>query len=604
MHRHLLGLAGLLLMFACAPAADYEYTLTWLAPHTHTLVVEAQVAASAGDYTDLAIPAWRPGRYKLQNYAAAVSHFEAMTPDHKGLRWTKVGKDTWRVFHEGNEAVCVRYRYFANNFDAGSSYYVPGQVYFNPVNLFAYVPGRLDGSVRLRVPDLPADWKVATALRRDSAAPGTFHADTYHDFADSPTVFASEMRQLMFDEGGTRFYLHFQGKYPDDPATDSAAIDAVRRICREQGAVFGGYPFADYHFIYRLLPYGIRHAVEHGRSASFALPASIATSPDALVRGLAGITSHEFWHVWNVKRIRPAALWPYDYSREQYTSLHWFTEGVTEYYTHLILLRAGIETEETFLSLQARTIQQLENSYAASVVSPAQASFDSWHEDSPYAHPDHQLSYYSLGNRLGFLIDARLIARSKGRYQLDDLFRYLYRTYYEAGQGVPEDGIQRGLEQLTGDSWQDFFDQHVHGTAPIDYAALLDPLGLVLTVSEQTQAGAAGLGILRTRSGSQGLLVSSVRPGSDAYHAGLGTDDLILEVDDKQAVGLDLDAHVNSLRRGAEVRLKVFDGVAVVEKRITYTGASAPRSYSLARHERPKKQEAAWLDAWFAPRVR
>ena len=589
------------LMPTTGHAQEYRYQLTWLAPATHTYVIEATVSPQTGTHTDLAMPIWRPGRYFRQDYAAAVSHFEAVDAQGRSLAWTKVNAHTWRVSHRNDQPLTVRYHVYASNMDAGSSYLGQGQAYFNPVNLFMYVPGRLDAPVRLHLPMLPADWKAATALQ-PTADPQVYTADSYHTFVDAPTVFAREMKQLQFSLDGVTFYLHFQGSYAGGAETDSAAVDAVRRICQEQGAIFGGFPFDAFHFIYRLLPYQLRHAVEHANSASFALPTTVADGPTQIVNGIASITAHEFFHAWNVKRIRPAALWPYDYGQPQYTRLHWFTEGVTDYYAHLTMVRTGLWSENQFLRQQARVIGSLENSYAASVVSPAQASYDSWLEVSDYAHPDHRISYYPLGTRLGLLMDLRLRTLTAGEASLDDLFRYLYQTWYLQGRGVPEDGIQSALETLSGTSWADWFAQYVEGTGPFDevYASTLGPVGLTLEVEAGETDGLRGLGFMRVESTSQGWLVQRVHPGGDAAAVGFGPGDLILEIDGQQASGLDPQTYLADLTLGQTLRMRVFSDFQVQERRLTYAGKFAPRDFSLVKQIPAKPAARQRLADWLA----
>ena len=591
-------LIGALLSFCISYAADYNYTLKWLTPNTHTYVISLETQSQTNAYTDFKMPAWRPGRYILQDYAGAVSHFEAKDVNGNPLNWHKVDKDTWRVTHSQTGTVKITYRYFANNMDAGSSYYGPGQVYFNPINLFMYVDGRYDGSVTLMVPDLPSDWKKATALKM-GANSKSFTAGSYHEFADSPTVFASEMKQMEFKLDGTTFYIHFQGPYQGGEEVDSRVIEYLTAICKEQGAIFGGFPFEEYHFIYRLVPYQMRHAVEHSNSASFALPASVVANKNAVKGGIAGISSHEFWHVWNVKRIRPAALWPYDYRAPQYTGLHWFTEGVTDYYTNLVLVRAGINTEEQYLRQLSRTIQSLENNYAASVISPTVSSFDSWLATSPYAHPDHRISYYTLGSRLGLLLDLEARKRSSGKVSLDDVFRYLYKNYFQQNKGVPEDGVQKALETLTNSDWADFFNNYVHGTGPIDYEEIFEPFGLELEVKEASSGNKRNIGIIQMETIDQGYLIKKLHPGGDAFMAGLGVNDVILEIDGKKATEVDLDDYVSELKKGESISMNVWIGFQEVKKiELKYTAAFASKSYSLSKKKKLKKKEEEMLSGW------
>ncbi|MEL6671688.1 MAG: PDZ domain-containing protein [Bacteroidota bacterium] len=600
--RNLVCLLGLnLAMFMNISAADLTYTLDWLTPNTHTYLVSLEVAPSSGALTEFMLPTWRPGRYILQDYAAAVSHVEVVNEKGEAVSWRKTTPSVWSVENGDHKRLKITYRYFANNRDAGSSYYAPGQAYFNPINLFMYVKGRMNESVQMTVPALPQDWKIATALKRGSAF-NVFEAADYHEFADSPTVFGAEMKQLEFEDEGTTFYLHFHGKYKGDEKIDQAIVKHVKAICQEQAAIFGSYPFEEYHFIYRLLPLGIRHAVEHTNSASFALPENVTASEPQVISGLCGITSHEFWHAWNVKRIRPAALWPYDYGQPQYTGLHWFTEGVTDYYTNLTLIRAGIRDEAWYFKVVARTLTSLENSYAARIVSPDQSSFNSWLATSPYQHPNHQTSYYSLGSRLGFWLDMEIRQRTNGKKTLDDVFRHLYKTYYQAGQGVPEDGIQKALEKLSGDSWAQFFQDYVYGTKPMDYKRLLRPMGLELVVSQNEQPGKRGIGLSRMEKLDQGMLIRRVSPGSDAYEAGLGPDDIILEVNGAQATSVDFDALVNGMKKGQTITMQVLANFSEVKEiQVPYTGRSIPKKMTLERSEKAKKQQASLRQDWLSP---
>ncbi|MEO1451413.1 MAG: hypothetical protein AAFV07_17915, partial [Bacteroidota bacterium] len=355
-----LWLAGLL---SGLQAADYTYTLSWLAPHLHTYVIELEVSAK-GTETTFGMPIWRPGRYRDQFFAAGVNQFEAFNRKGNKLKWEQIDPSRWAVTHKDGEKVRIRYQVRAEQIDAGSSNIGPREIYFNPVNLFMYVNQDYDASVSLRMPDLDKTWDVASALDYDAASQ-TFTAGSYHEFVDCPTVCAPDIHQLSFQDQGVTFKLYFQGDYKGNKKTDAAILEAVQKICAEQRAIFGAYPFEDYHLIYRLLPNRFRHAVEHSNSVSFAVPADVTSTPQKIVGGLASLTAHEVFHAWNVKRIRPARLWPYDYSQPQHSSLHWFTEGVTDYYSFLTLVRAGIWTEEQFLNRLGANLTRVENDYAA-----------------------------------------------------------------------------------------------------------------------------------------------------------------------------------------------------------------------------------------------
>ena len=584
-------------------AADYNYTMTWLEPHTRTYVIELETKANEKEYTDLAIPAWRPGRYYLQDYSAAVSNFQAFDTDGAVLKSTKINKDTWRVFHSPSQLIKVKYHYFANNQDAGSSYLAADQVYFNPVNLFIYKVGNFDGSVELTLPNLNKGWKQATALKQ-AGAYNKFSAESYHEFADSPTVFSSKMKQWKFEDQGTSIYIHIQGNFLGKDEDGEALVEMLKKICAEQAAIFGGYPLDHFHFIYRLLPYNISHGVEHKFSTSIAYPEAATRNANALVSKFKGTSTHEFWHLWNVKRIRPAALWPYDYSQPQYTGLHWFTEGVTSYYTSLTLMRTKIYTESQFLNLVSRDIQSMENNYASRVVSPSQMSFDSWLSSSPYAMSHTRASYYTAGARLGVMLDLSIRSMTKGDKSLDDVFRYLFENYYQKNLGVPEDGVQKAAEAVTGKSFEEFFTRHVDGTESFDYDKIFKPFGLKLEVIETENAGIRNLGIVSADVISQGLYIKRVHRSGDAFISGISEGDLILEVDGQAAGNIDMDDYVNGKKKGDKINLQVFSDGELRNVTIDYQKRFGSYSYQLKRVEKPGKKQEKLYQGWIETKVK
>ena len=585
-------------------AADYEYTLRALSPNAHTYEVEVVVTPQSGEFTLLKIPSWRPGRYYEQDFAAAISFFSATDHHDESLNWEKVDKDTWKVWHRGTPTkIKATYRAYANNMDSGSSYYDEDHYYFNPVNIFMYVPGRFNGNVRLHLPDVPADWKLASALTRSEDGK-YLTADTYHEFADSPTILAKDMIQTSFEDEGTTFYLHFHGDVIDgSDETIAAVAEMVKVIAQEESAIFGGYPFDEFHFLYRFLPYQLGHGVEHEFSTVISVGASVTDTKDRFVRRLQSLTAHELWHAWNVKRLRPAAMWPYDYGTPQYTNLHWFTEGVTDYYTKLILHRAGLADEEQYFNMVSGVISSMENNYASQVVSPSMSSMNSWLVRSDYKDPDHGISYYTQGSWIGLLIELELRARTDNEVSFDDVFRYLWDRYYLQDEGVPEDGIQDALETLSGSSWDQFFDDHVHGVEPVDYDGVFNQVGLELTVTDQENPGARGLGIIQYDNLSQGILIRKINPAGDAFLGGLGQDMLIMEIDGQSPESIDLDDYINELRPGKKIEMKVLKNFSTLDEvTVTYEGRSVPRSYELGKSRRINRKQAELIEDWLAPK--
>lgn len=540
---------GLWLPWTELMAEPLRYTLAWDMPPRYTYKIRLECRPSPGRYTEVALPAWRPGRYLLQNYAGAVSHFAAYDEAGEPLRWRKITKDTWQVENPRKGLLRVEYRFYARQLDAGSSYLSPELVYFNPVNLLVYVPGRLGEPCELHLPALPEGWRVATALPR--VGPRKFVAADYHHLVDSPFLIAPFLHTDRLDCEGVTLYVHFWGRV--GARSLRPFLQDLCRIFQVQKRIWGHVPFTEYHFMYLLVPFSMRHAVEHAYCAMFVLPEEGASSEVAL-RSFLGISAHELFHVWNVKRLRPAALWPYRYDREAYTSLHWLTEGVTDYYTSLSLLRAGlIESAEYWQRLSAE-LTQIENTPAYTLFSPAELSIDSWLATSSYRPPLYQGSFYAAGKRVGFLLDMTLRRETRGQVTLDSLLRYLYQHYYLRGKGLPEEAVEEAAVRLGGAALKSFFDRYVEGREAPDYGTLLSGLPLRVSVEQKPYSGWGRMGILRYRLQEEGIRIEEVIPGSASEKAGLEAGDLLLTVEGRAAKDLSSEFW-DSLNEGVFLRL-------------------------------------------------
>lgn len=557
---------------------SYNYILSWEQPNLHTYKVEMLVEAQKGDYSDFVIPAWRPGRYILQNFAAAIFNFSAANEEGTALKWQKINKDTWRVFHAKNsKKIRVNYNFYANTLDAGSSFVGNTMAYINPSNLFMYLKGELELPCTLEV-KMPDDWKAATSLV--SIDKKKFFADSYHLFIDSPSIFSPTLKTVPFQVDGVDIYCHFQGRYEADANDEKALVANLTKLIREQKAVFKELPLKYYHFIYLILPFNIRHAVEHTYCAMFAMPEYVTQKGDKF-ESLLSITSHEFWHLWNVKRIRPAAMWPYQYETEAYTTLHWFTEGVTSYYTDLMLLRSGLMTPHDFFLNLAHTFEDLDNNYASQIVSCSQASFDTWLVTSNYGHPNHQISFYTLGHRAGFFLDLELRRQSENKVSLDDVFKYLYDNAYKKNRGVGEDEIQKVCEQLTGKSFQQFFDNYIHGTKPYPYNEMLKFFDITLKNKVFSADSYTALGITRIDKSTGRVVITGLHPDSDAAKAGLGIKDVILEIDGKPVNTQNFESFFKDMAINQKIRFKVFSEGHINEYTVVFSGKFVLKSYEL-----------------------
>ncbi len=592
---------GLLLHFYVM-AREYQFELSWKEPASHIYLVKLATEPVPGKVSRFQIPAWRPGRYYLQDYAAAVSGFRARGMEtNESLAWKKTDKDTWEVENPASGKIEIEYSFYANVMDAGSSVLNGEMAYFNGSNLFMHLENRYDLPCRLTVPSMPGLWKSGTALEKTKQH-NVFTARDYHEFIDSPTMLSADLKTLETKIEGVQYYFHFQGNFSGGRAVELKLLENVEKIIREQSAIFGEVPLKQYHFLYILLPYNSRHAVEHSYSSCYTLPETVFNGTESL-GGMYGITSHEFWHLWNVKRIRPAALWPYDYQREMYTTLHWFTEGVTDYYTNLILLRAGLIAEEQFISILQNNIAQLENDYSSKIVSPSSASFESWVSQSEYGNPNASSSYYPLGSRIGLILDLAIRSKTNGEKSLDDVFRWLYRNFYQKGLGVPEYGIRQAVAEVTGQDFTGFFSAYVDGTETIPYNDFFTPFGLKISSEARKGLSLEIIGIRSWEKTSRGFYLREVHPESEAANAGIGQGQFLISIDRQAAGEISLGEFFGEKKSGDTLQLEISGNGSsqTIVIAVEISGETAPRDYEIVMRKRGDDESEAlyrgWIDA-------
>lgn len=491
-----------------------SYTLRVANPESQLVEVEMTVDGYTGAAVDLSLPAWTPGFYHIEDYARFVRKFQAVGPEGQRLPVGKQDKDTWRVGLGGSSAFTVRFEYRADTLDLNQSYVTEKWAVLNGTTLFPFVEDRYDLPATVRL-DLPEGWQVVTGLR-PTEEDGVFTAPDYHYLVDAPLL----MGRLSVDS------LSVDGRWirvavaPEGVMTESAIKDLLQRIGKmaaAQHALMGGAPYEDFTFQYVLTPQG-RGGLEHRNSTLIILPEQVAQAPQFAM----GVTAHEFFHLWNVKRIRPSELWPYDYTKEQYTPSLWVSEGITSYYTDISLTRAGLVTPEEFWESLARTIGAVENDEDGHWVSLAQASIDTW------IRPLDNF-YYTKGELLGLFLDLAIRHHSQNQASLDQVMQRLYRDYYEAGRGFSESDLRWELEGACGCGVTAFFREYVTGVAPLDYPRFLGYAGLSLS---DTLIVEPFLGVATTGDPEGDVRVVSVVPVSSAARAGLWEGDVILRIGD------------------------------------------------------------------------
>ncbi|MEW6732549.1 MAG: PDZ domain-containing protein [Acidobacteriota bacterium] len=563
-----------------------EYTIGWQNPNSHLFEISIRVATNNADTLDFALPSWRPGRYLIQNYARNVREFNATNEQGKPLNWCKTEKSSWRVETDKARFVEVRYKYYANTLDAGSSLLDESEAYFNGTNLFMYLPGRRTQPCRLTI-HCPQNWAIATALTRTEEQ--TFQAADYEELADSPLIASPTLIIHQFKHGTTNYYLAIQGKLEYDL---KMLADQIGKIVAAQVKLFGTAPFENYWFLYHLPVEGRWHGVEHRDSTSIVAPQS-AFKTEMSRQRFFSLSSHEFFHVWNVKRIRPQVFDQPDYSREVYTRLLWFFEGVTSYYGDLLLKRAGVCDESAFLTELEKTINELQNTPSRLIVSVEEASFNGWLQ--PDDAENAQLSFYTKGELIGLLLDLEIRRRTQQEKSLDDVMRFLNERYAERNLGVPEDGIQKALETVTGNSFDDFSRRFLAGRDELPYNQFLSVVGLQVVEEIDKSRPEVSLGF--KLNSQDPAVITNVLPDSPALAAGLDRGDILLAVDNLQVNAATLPEALMNYKPGDRVTVTVFRNRRLHQFEVTLA-SGGNTIYRVKRVDNPTPAQQRALASW------
>lgn len=576
------------------------YTIGMPAPHSHLFHVSVELDELEGPHVDLVLPSWTPGSYMIRDYARHVQAFTAADDAGAALAWQKLAKDTWRVATGGAARVVARYQVYANDLTVRTSHLDGSHGYFNGATVFMYVPGRTAELLRLIV-DAPAGWRVTTGL---APLPGDalmaeprperhlYTAADYDELVDCP-VECGEHRLLSFEVDGIGHEIAIWGRGNEDEAR---LVADTRRIVEVQRDLFGGLPYSRYSFILHLTD-GKGGGLEHRNSVTNQVD-RWTFRPERSYERYLSLTSHELFHVWNVKRLRPAPLGPFDYRAENYTRQLWLAEGATSYYDELLLARAGLLRPERYLERLADRIVSLQSQPGRHLQSLEQSSFDAWIK---LYRPDENsanssISYYLKGALVCLMLDLEIRLHTRSKRSLDDVLRLLYARYPLSGPGVPEEGgVLAAVEAVAGEEegvFREFFAQYIAGVVELDYASAFTVVGLEPRWSRRGPR--AWLGLSLRRQGER-TLVGAVRSDGPASAAGVYADDELVALDGWRVAGEErLNARLGERVPGSTVRLALFRGDALIEVPVTLAEAPADALELVPVAERSEAQQRAY----------
>jgi predicted metalloprotease with PDZ domain len=562
------------------------YTVSLHDPGRHLLHVTILFPPGAAT-RQLQLPVWN-ALYQVKDFAQYITgEVTALDSKEHPLPIRKTDKTTWQVA-DASAGFKLHYDFYANEPGPFGAQLDREHAFLNLAWFLMYPVGGRNLLHTVRFTNLPRGWHIATAM------PGSaddFSATSYDQMVDSP-VEISPFREFSFVENGARYRLAIDA----DPADyDAAAVQSiVRRIVSAAVDWMQDRPFQEFLFIYHFRRGPPAGGMEHSYSTAIDLSArAVRANPDSI----ASVTAHEFFHLWNVKRIRPASLEPVDYTRENYTPSLWFCEGATNTAGEYILLRAGLIDDDDYLAHLGDAITTLENRPAHLFQSVEESSLDTWLDKySFYNRPERSISYYNKGEIVSVLLDLAVREASGGHKSLRDVFQWMNENYARRGRFYPDsEGIRRAVEAVTGADFQQFFRSLVAGTEPLPYDRLFRTVGLELKQRSYTTSD-LGLGVSQGAGGFP--LVASVESGSPAEEAGVLPGDSVLQLNGNTTVD-SWDRLTANLGPGNSVTLHLSGPTGVRDVSFSVAGRKE-RSFELVSADNLTPAQLARRAAWLS----
>jgi predicted metalloprotease with PDZ domain len=475
-----------------------KYKISSENPQSHFLNIEMVIDNIQSDSIELQLPAWRPGRYELQHFAKNIQRFEVFrTPSFQG---EGAGATDASGHTPDLQEITVKFTYFANVQNAGSSYVDESVMYVNFVNCLPYVEGHIDEACALEMV-LPKEYKIACGMPNStnvnagrvkptvelpaSVEKGkefVFQPNNYYELVDSPLLASPYLQHQSYQVENVDFHVWFLGNYPPNWTKLLADFQA---FTEKQIQIMGDFPEKDYHFINWILPTSFYHGVEHRNSTMIVLGPD--AEGDGLYNDLLGVSSHELYHAWNICKIRPVEMMPYDFTKENYFPTGFVAEGVTTYYGDLFLVQSGVFTQEQYLKELETVLKRHFEQDGKAFQSLVESSFDLWLDGYSQAIPHRRVSIYQKGAVVSLILDLMIRLRFGHQKSLETIMKTMWERFGKTGVGYSITDYQRVCEEVYGRSLSSYFKDCIYGNIPLEGMVneLLEAFGLQMQWNEE-----------------------------------------------------------------------------------------------------------------------
>lgn len=561
-------------------------------PDTHYFDVTIHIDNLSTDHVLLKMPVWTPGSYLVREYARNVERFTAGNgKKNTKLASQKIDKNTWQISTRNVKSVVVQYQVFAFDEHIRMSYLDGNHAFIMANTLLMYVDGLQQSSSTLTL-HVPKAWtSISTALSPLKEDPHILYVPNYDILVDSPIEIGTH-DIIRFTAAGVPHEIAMVGVAKYDA---SRIARDVAKIVKAETSIVGENPNERYTFIIHNEERG-SGGLEHLSSTALGV-SRWAYSNESSYKSFLSLVAHEYFHLWLVKRIRPAVLEKYDYDQEQYTDLLWFMEGVTSYFAEKAMLRCGFNDEHKFITNLLKDGNIVRNTPGAQVQSVADASFDAWikfyRKDANAINS--QISYYTKGTLLGALLDLQIMQGTGGTASLDQVISKLYYDFYKKkGKGITADDVKSVCEQVGRVQLDDFFAKYVYGTEKIDMAGFFALAGLELKVQESPVAiKSLGIGLEQGKN----LVVKTVKKNSAAYKAGLSEKDEIVAINEYRVNPGNIGRILNTYKLGDEVEVLISRNGVIQRKKVPVM-ADQRTYFSFDAMKAPTKAQQKIYQKW------
>ena len=503
-----------------------NYSISFSNPHRHFVDFEFSAKTNGANKMKFQLSAWRPGRYELADFAQNIQKWSAFDENNKPLFFKKITKDLWEVDTINIMEITILYNFYANQLDAGSCYLDENQLYLNPVHCMFYIVDRMEEDYKIDL-DLPATYKIASSMNKEN---NTLTVKGYDLLAESPIICSDSLQNGTYQVNGINFNLWFQGECK--PNWKKLKKDFIS-FTKIQIKHFGGFPVNEYHFFFQITTNRSYHGVEHTKNTVLLLGPGDEIM-DKRYEDLLGVCSHELYHTWNIKAIRPIEMYPYNYTKENYFRTGFVAEGVTTYMGDMMLYNSNVFNWDEFVKTQNQNLERHLMNYGRYNLSVADSGFDNWLDGYKLGSPNRKTSIYPDAALCMLMIDLEIILNTNGKNSLSSVMKELYEDFALKYKGYSEDDFRNICVRLGGLKVAEIFENHIYGTE--DYIPTLKKalqvVGLDLKEKKNPSLSARYFGfVVSTEDGK--VIVKKVEPNSISDKNSMAPEDEITKVNGK-----------------------------------------------------------------------